>query len=170
MGNFLATFTILSTLTLAACGPCETGDRVALPGGVIVADDVCNGDDDGTSIATATDGASETGAEPTAAESSSTGGDAPPPVCTALPGPGEAWGPCVDGGCNPGAGFCLEGEFGTLCMPGCDDGCPMFKCFGGTCRADGACIPPCADDSDCPIPGMQCDKDAPQFPTCVHPA
>ena len=161
----------LSASALAACGPCVDRTPVPGPGGgsVIVAADMCDGEDSTGGSETGSGGASETSATPTGGDGSSTGDDIVPAVCTALPEPGEAWGPCIAGACNPGAGFCRGGEFGTLCMPACDQGCPMFKCIGGECRADGACVPPCADDSDCPLPGMQCDMDAPRFPTCVHP-
>lgn len=171
-------FTLLSLL-LAACGdPCDPDDHTPSPItdtsviGIACHDPASSEETGGDS-----ESASETSAAPTTADSSSggdnsSGGDAGP-ICAAVPAIGEAWGPCkADKTCDALGDdpvFCHSADSGTLCMPACgDNACPMFKCFGGECRPDGACIPGCDSDDDCPLPGSICGVDLPT-PMCVFP-
>lgn len=166
-------FTLLPLLPAVACGdPCDNS-KVITPitdASVIGIDCHEPGSTGDTTTGTTSDGASESSTPTDDDSSGGSTGDIVPAVCIAVPEPGESWGACLPGDtCNPGAGLCISGPLGTLCTPACNQGCPDFKCIGGECRADGACVPPCLSDADCPIPGMVCDPSAAQFPTCVHP-
>lgn len=92
------------------------------------------------------------------------------PVCIAIPGAGEAWGPCIDGQCAEGLS-CKVSAMGDVCLGACDvpGPCNTDKCLGGTCDMDiGACVAPCEAVGDpCPLPGMQCFFSA--SPLCAHP-
>lgn len=101
-------------------------------------------------------------------------GPAPLPVCVAIPGPGEAWGPCdANDACAPGLA-CKVAPMGSVCLGACDPNavtvCDAGVCLGGTCEAGiDACVAPCKAVGDpCPLPGMQCDYNGGQ-PLCVHP-
>lgn len=92
------------------------------------------------------------------------------PVCIAIPGAGEEWGPCIDGQCAEGLSCKVSGK-GDVCIAACDvpGPCDTAKCLGGTCDMDlGACVAPCEAVGDpCPLPGMQCFFGA--SPLCAHP-
>jgi len=92
------------------------------------------------------------------------------PVCIAIPGAGEEWGPCIDGQCAEGLSCKVSGK-GDVCIAACDvpGPCNTAKCLGGTCDMDlGACVAPCKAVGDpCPLPGMQCLFGA--APLCAHP-
>ena len=92
------------------------------------------------------------------------------PVCIAIPGAGEEWGPCIDGQCAEGLSCKVSGK-GDVCIAACDvpGPCNTDKCLGGTCDMDlGACVAPCKAVGDpCPLPGMQCLFGA--APLCAHP-
>lgn len=92
------------------------------------------------------------------------------PVCIAIPGAGEEWGPCIDGQCAEGLSCKVSGK-GDVCIAACDvpGPCNTAKCIGGTCDMDlGACVAPCKAVGDpCPLPGMQCLFGA--APLCAHP-
>ena len=154
-------------LGAGACGdpclPTFTADTVIVP-----SDDVC---------LTTTDKASSEGSTSvditgTTADPVSTLGPKPDalPVCVAIPGAGEEWGPCVNGECAAGL-FCKVSGMGDVCLAACDVSgpCNTAKCLGGTCDMEiGACVAPCEAVGDpCPLPGMQCDFNG-GAPLCVH--
>jgi len=93
----------------------------------------------------------------------------PLPVCIAIPGAGEEWGPCLDGKCAEGLS-CKVAAMGDVCLAPCDvpGPCNTDKCSGGTCDMDlGACVASCEAAGDpCPLPGMECFFGAP--PLCAH--
>ena len=86
-------------------------------------------------------------------------------VCVATPQPGEAWGPCLDDNtCTDG--FCRSTGIGDICLSACTDcGCDNFKCTGGTCEANGACVPSCDSETAC-LNGTVCDV---AEGLCVYP-
>lgn len=174
----------LSLITIAGCGePCGIPTT---RNGIVFAAEACPSDDSssGAAASSSGDSASETSSGepgsttdiPTASTTDDSGGMLP--TCIAIPGPGEFWGPCLIDPKNPDAppscleGFCQITGPGNLCMPACVEGdtCEAFKCLGGTCRDDGACVPACEKANDpCPVEGMFCDAEFP-FPMCVYPA
>jgi hypothetical protein len=162
------TFAILSaTLIATACDPCEptfTGDTlISIPE---------------TCLPDITGGDSSTGGDSTSTSTSTTAdpvmpldmGPAPLPVCIAIPGAGEEWGPCNGGKCAEGLS-CKATPMGSVCLAACDvpGPCDADKCLGGTCDMDlGACVAQCKAVGDaCPLPGMQCFIGA--APLCIHP-
>lgn len=90
------------------------------------------------------------------------------PTCKAVPGPGEAWGPCHVGAiCDAGL-YCHNPGPGNVCLADCiDQTCgDGDKCIGATCDpAFNKCTAQCVTDDDCPLDGMFCLR-----PTCVFPA
>jgi hypothetical protein len=112
---------LLTTIALAACGPCEdSGRRAPAPGPngpVIVAADMCDGEDGSeTGIATGTDGASSTAPTDTTEDTgdtegaSETGAECPMVECDG------------NGACPEGTGTCMQGQCLITCpcqaMPG----------------------------------------------------
>ena len=106
--------------------------------------------------------------ETSARESSSTTYGDVLPTCKAVPGPGEAWGPCHVGAvCDDGL-YCHNPGPGNVCLADCmDNECSDGdKCIGATCDpAFNKCTAQCTTDDDCPLEGMFCLQ-----PTCVFPA
>lgn len=135
---------------LMACTPCGPDVRTGPTGPIVIAD-VCN--DDGG------DSSSESSGDDTSSN---------PTECA--PDPGQPWGPCDGDTCVDA--FCFKSTAGSVCMPGCDDPGPSCMVDGcgmtGTCQADGACIPACFSDADCPSEGMVCDVNS-LAPRCVFP-
>ena len=90
------------------------------------------------------------------------------PTCKAVPGPGEAWGPCHVGAvCDAGL-YCHNPGPGNVCLADCvDNECgDGDKCTGATCDPSfNKCTAQCTTDDDCPLNGMFCLQ-----PTCVFPA
>ena len=85
-----------------------------------------------------------------------------PCIWTHIPVAGAAWGPCIKGDkCTEEGTECHTDGIVSVCLPSCGGGeCPADLC-GGVCRDDdGACIPACEVDDDCPFPGMTCSLSA----------
>lgn len=165
---------IVTMSALASCGdpclPTFTADTVITPANdvcFIATDEASSTSDTSTDITGTGSDTSSTTADPV-----STLGPKPDalPVCVAIPGAGEEWGPCIDGECAEGL-FCKVSGMGDVCLAACDVSgpCNTAKCLGGTCDMDiGACAPPCEAVGDpCPLPGMQCDFNG-GAPLCVH--
>ena len=144
--NIPTTILLALSLSIAACGePC--GVPTVRPSGVWIAAEECRDPDDSSS---SSGGSSSSGEDPT-----TTG---------ACPGPGEAWGPCVDDACSDveTPSLCIVRENGNLCAPLCAGDCPVPACDGalGFCDPAVACLLACADDFECPT-GMYCDASVP---------
>lgn len=158
--NAAATLAILSTILVACGDPCDpivTEDTLIFPV---------------TCLPSSTSDTGDTGTSTTADPVTPLDmGPAPIPVCIAIPGAGEEWGPCSEGECAEGL-TCKETPMGSVCLAACDvpGPCDADKCLGGTCDMDlGACVAPCKAAGDpCPLPGMQCDYNG-GAPLCVHP-
>lgn len=90
----------------------------------------------------------------------------------AAPPPGDAWGPCLAGACEPDS-LCLESKAGTVCAPECGTtDCTKVQVACGelvgdgtsTCLDDGLCVNECTSAVDC-APGQECSYDG----ACVWP-
>lgn len=154
---------ILAALTtLTACGdPCLP--TVLADTSIIPAADECDIPNDSDS---GSGSSSTTTADPVTPLDPKPG---PLPVCIAIPGAGEEWGPCVEGQCDDGL-LCKVSGMGDVCLAACDvpGPCNTDLCAGATCDMDlGACIAPCKAVGDpCPLPDMQCVFGA--APLCVN--
>lgn len=175
--NFTIAALALASIASACGDPCLptfNADTV-----IVAADDICfitTDEASGSTGGTSTDITSGTGG--TGDTSSTTADPVSPldpkpdalPVCIAIPGAGEEWGPCMDGQCAEGLSCKVSGK-GDVCIAACDvpGPCNTAKCIGGTCDMDlGACVAPCKAVGDpCPLPGMQCLFGA--APLCAHP-
>ena len=125
--------TLLLTLsTLAACGPCVDSGRTPVPGpgggSVIVAADMCDGDDDSSASDGSSDGTGSTSGTPTdtteddgsaSDTSASSGGEDCPNIA------------CDQNGVCPGGTFCQAGECVMTCPCQADPGPCASKPFGG---------------------------------------
>lgn len=192
-------FTVLAAvLTTTLCAACPFPDQET-SGGDPSMDASSGASPIGTSTAPVTEGASDTGAQPTiamtSAETTTNGtnttgdggnvtteaptADLPPAGCD--PQPGEAMGPCraaVDplGPCDDGL-LCLSADVGSFCQPPCQ-----------SCASDehGACVEAlsgpgrftCHPDQECSLPcssdeectgGTVCGEAFDRTKTCVWP-